>query len=88
MYLYAAYLGGDLADGRMGEDHEVVFVVGTDTADVRRRARAKWSGHGSAHIDAIQRLDRIDGFEVGLHEVGGEDQLTLDNNYEPAADDE
>ncbi len=88
LYLYAAYLGGDLADGRMGEDHEVVFVVGSNTADVRRRARAKWSGHGSAHIDAIQRLDRIDGFEVALNEVGGDDQTTLDNNYDPADDDE
>jgi hypothetical protein len=26
--LFAVYLGGDLADGRMGEDHEVVFAVG------------------------------------------------------------
>lgn len=86
MFLYAAYLGGDLADGRMGEDHEVVFVVGSNAAEVRRRARAKWSGHGKAHIDAIQRLDRIDGFEVALREVGGGDETTLDNNYEPADD--
>jgi len=35
VHLYAAFLGGELADGRMGEDHEVVFVVaGDSTADV------------------------------------------------------
>ena len=27
MYLYLAYLGGNLAAGRLGEDHEVVIVV-------------------------------------------------------------
>ena len=83
MHLYAVYLGGELAGGRMGEDHEVVFVVGADTKDVRRRARAKWSGYGSAHVDAVQRLEVIDGYEVGLHEVGGTDQTELDNQYDP-----
>ena len=64
MPLYAVYLGGDLAPGRMGEDHEVVFVVGEDLDDVRRRAKAKWKGMGRAHVDAVERLDRIDGHEI------------------------
>jgi hypothetical protein len=84
LHLYAVYLGGDLADGRLGEDHEVVFVVATDPTDVRRRARAKWTGHGSAHVDAIRRLDAIDGYAVTLEEVGGGDRTQLDNHYEPA----
>ncbi len=75
--LYAVYLGGDLAPGRMGEDHEVVFVVTDDPADVRRRARAKWKGSGTAHIDAVQRLDRIDGFDVAVSE-GTEDGDLID----------
>ena len=87
MHLYAVYLGGDLAPGRMGEDHEVVFVVGDDTNDVRRRARAKWSGAGRAHVDAVRRLDTIDGFAITLDEVGGGDRTELDTQYEPAPDD-
>jgi hypothetical protein len=81
--LYAVYLGGDPSDGRMGEDHEVVFVVGHDVKDVRRRARAKWGGVGTAHVDAVRRIDAIDGFEVSLGHVGGGDETELDPTYEP-----
>jgi hypothetical protein len=81
--LYAVYLGGDLAEGRMGEDHEVVFVVGGDASEVRRRARAKWNGAGRAHVDAIQRLDVIDGYEIGLRAVGGGDRTLLDRTFDP-----
>ncbi len=81
--LYAVYLGGDPSDGRMGEDHEVVFVVGSDVKDVRRRARAKWGGIGRAHVDAIRRIDAIDGFEVSLGHVGGGDVTELDPTYVP-----
>jgi hypothetical protein len=83
LHLYAVYLGGDLAAGRMGEDHEVVFVVGDDPKDVRQRARAKWTGLGTAHVDAVRRLDAIDGYAVVLDDVGGGDQTQLDNQYEP-----
>ena len=38
--LYAIYLGGDPAPGRIGEDHEVVFVVAEDVISARRQARA------------------------------------------------
>jgi hypothetical protein len=75
--LYAVYLGGDPPAGRMGEDHEVVFVVGTDAKDVRRRALAKWGGETRPHVDMVQRLDHVDGFDVHLtalepddHEAG------------------
>jgi Domain of Unknown Function (DUF1543) len=84
--LYAVFLGGDLVEGRMGEDHEVVFVVGDDLKDVRKRARAKWGGRGRSHVDAVRRLDVIDGFEIELNEVGGGDQTELDPTYEPADD--
>lgn len=84
MNLYAVYLGGDLADGRMGEDHEVVFAVGDDEREVKRRARAKWAGHGNAHVDAIQRLEVIDGCRIRLEAVGGADETFLDTTYEPA----
>jgi hypothetical protein len=81
--LYAVYLGGDLAPGRMGEDHEVVFVVADGVRDARRRAKLKWAGASTPHIDAVQRLDAIDGFEIGLREVGGADRTELDTEYDP-----
>ena len=73
MHLYVAYLGGELGPGRMGEDHEVVFVVAEDMPSARRAARAKWGGDGRAHIDALTRLDRIDGYAIGLERQGDGD---------------
>jgi hypothetical protein len=79
--LYAVYLGGDPPAGRMGEDHEVVFVVGTDVKDVRRRALAKWGGVGRPHVDMVQRLDRVDGYDVSLTGGDSGDALELDPEY-------
>jgi Domain of Unknown Function (DUF1543) len=70
VHLFAAFLGGELASGRMGEDHEVVFVVAEDMDSARRAARAKWGGDGRPHVDALTRLDMIDGFAVGLQPAG------------------
>jgi len=84
--LYAVYLGGDLAGDRMGEDHEVVFVAGSDLAEVRRRARAKWSGAGRAHVDAVRRIEVVDGYEIALREVGGADRTWLDRTFDPGDD--
>ena len=71
MHLYAAFLGGELAAGRMGEDHEVVFVAADDEVSARRAAKAKWGGDGRPHVDALTRIDKVDGFVVGLDEHGG-----------------
>ena len=79
--LYSVYLGGDVAPGRMGEDHEVVFVVAADIKDARRRGRAKWTGHGKAHIDSVQRLDRIDGHAIALTPAEPGDATELDGTY-------
>ncbi len=73
MHLFAAYLGGELGPGRMGEDHEVVFVVAEDMLAARKAARAKWGGDGRAHVDALTRLDRIDGYAIGLEPSGSGD---------------
>ncbi len=66
MFLFACYLGGPLADGRMGEDHEVVLVVAGDPTEARRQARAKWSGVGRPHVDAVQRVSMVDGHRVSV----------------------
>ncbi len=75
MHLYAAYLGGPLDDGRMGEGHEVVLVVAADRDEAKRRATGKWRGAPPGHLDALVRVDRVDGHEVTLAEVGGGDVL-------------
>ncbi len=70
MHLYAAYLGGELGPGRMGEDHEVVLVVADDEISARRAAKAKWGGDGRPHVDALTRVDTIDGYAIGLTPSG------------------
>src|SRR4051812_42456131 len=65
--LFAVYLGGRPAPGRMGEDHEVVFVVATGDRSARNKARAKWKGHGSKpHVDAVVEINAVDGYVVHL----------------------
>jgi hypothetical protein len=66
MHLYVAYLGGPMPDGQMGEGHEVVTVVADDQADAKTKAKAKWSGYGRSHVDALQRVESVDGFRVEL----------------------
>ena len=75
MHLYAAYLGGPLVEGRMGEDHEVVLVVAADRGEAKDRAKAKWRGATPGHLDALVRVDRVDGHQVSLSDVGGGDVL-------------
>jgi hypothetical protein len=83
--LYAVYLGGDPAPGRLGEDHEMVFVVTTDYRSARRAARAKWTGADpKPHVDMVQELDAVDGYEVTLTHTGKPGALPLDPTYEPS----
>jgi hypothetical protein len=81
MHLYAAFLGGPAPDGRMGEDHEVVFVVAEDGKAAKAAAKAKWGGSGRPHVDAVQRVDVVDGYSVALAATGGppEDRTELDS---------
>ena len=70
VHLYAAFLGGELTPGRMGEDHEVVFVVAEDTVSARKAAIKKWGGDGRAHVDALTQRDAIDGYTISLDQTG------------------
>ena len=79
MDLYAAYLGGPLADGRMGEGHEVVLVAAADRADAESRAVAKWRGTPPGHLDALERIVRVDGYAVTLSSAPGGDGATGDH---------
>jgi hypothetical protein len=82
--LYVVFLGGDPAPGRLGEDHEVVVVVATSLKEARAKARAKWRGHAKAHVDAVQLLKIVDGFEIHLEPTDHADLTELDVTYEPA----
>jgi hypothetical protein len=82
--LFAVYLGGDPAPGRLSEDHEVVFVVATDVREARRASRAKWAGHGRAHVDAVREIQIVDGHRIHLERTGETDTVEVDVTYEPA----
>jgi hypothetical protein len=81
VHLYAAFLGGDLETGRMGEDHEVVFVAAEDARSARRAALAKWGGAGRPHVDALTRLVMVDGYAVDLA-PGGEGDAMETEGYD------
>jgi hypothetical protein len=80
--LHVVFLGGDLAPGRLGEDHEVVLVVADDIAGARAAAKAKWSGVGKAHIDAVRPLDVIDGHRIRLEPTADDESTEIDPTYE------
>lgn len=85
--LYAVYLGGDPAPGRIGEDHEVVFVVAADVVAARKQARAKWAGDDpKPHVDMVQELDVVDGFSVSLSPTDRKPKAPADNTYDPTPD--
>ncbi len=69
----------------MGEDHEVVFVVADDAVDAKAKAKTKWGGVGRCHVDAVQRVEVVDGFEVALNQAtdagAGPADVTVIDNY-------
>jgi Domain of Unknown Function (DUF1543) len=85
-HLFAVYLGGDPAPGRLTEDHEVVLVVAGDVAEARRRARAKWGATSRPHVDAVRLVDVVDGFAVTLERTDRHESVDVDLTYEPEDD--
>jgi len=79
--LYVVYLGGELAPGRVGEDHEVVVVAASDIQDARKAAKAKWHGYATPHIDAVKKLSVVDGYRVELHPTNEVDSDAIDSTY-------
>ena len=81
--LYAVYLGGDPAPGRLTEDHEAVLVVAGDVPEARRRARAKWAGASRPHVDAVRVVDVVDGYAVSLQATERAERHDVDLTYDP-----
>ena len=77
MKLFGVVLGGSLAKGRLGEDHETVFVVAADEGEAKRRAKARWAGSGRPHLDAIVCLEVVDGHRIILEPTKDADQTAL-----------
>ncbi len=78
MYLYAAFLGGELARERMGEDHEVVFVVADDIRASSDRSQGQMGAVvGGAHVDALCRVEMVDGYAVRLEHSGSGDVTSM-----------
>ena len=77
MKLFGVVLGGSLAKGRLGEDHETVFVVASDEVEAKRRAKARWGGSGRAHLDAIILLEVVDGHRIILEPTKEAEQTEL-----------
>ena len=68
--LFAVLLGGSGGEGRLAEDHETVFVVAQDAKAAKAQAKAKWSGSGRPHVDALIAVDVVDGHAVSLVPTG------------------
>ena len=81
--LYAVYLGGDPAPGRLSEDHETVIVVARDVAHARQRARLKWGGTTRPHVDGVKLVDVVDGFAITLVPTDRLESVEVDLTYEP-----
>ena len=58
--------------------------TGADAAEARSKAKARWQGKGKAHIDALQRIERVDGYDVILQPGLAGDVIATDQTYEPA----
>lgn len=81
--LFVVYLGGKVAEGRMGEDHEVVIVVASDLVGARKAAKAKWRGIGDPHVDAVQMVDAIDGHQILVTPCTGGNHAPIDSTWTP-----
>ena len=67
MKLFISYLGGQLKDQRIGEDHEVVLVVAENIEDAKKKSLLKWKGGSvDVHVDYIQEVDQVDGYSLKL----------------------
>ncbi len=63
--LFAVLLGGKIRKNNLMEDHKLVFVVAENEVDAAISARKKWDIKKS-HIDGIQKLDNVDGYNIKL----------------------
>jgi hypothetical protein len=79
--LFAVYLGGQPREGRMGEDHEVVFVVAQNPSQAKKLSKSRWRGDGAAHIDSLCQLEVVDGWRIYLEKTDEPERLLLDPHY-------
>jgi hypothetical protein len=85
--LFIVFLGGKLAHGRLGEDHEVVAVVAENKEEARLQAKLKWNGlnQDGVHVDAVEELIEVDEYEIVLQRKtgNGTGKRNIDDQYTP-----
>lgn len=84
--LFAVYLGGDPAPGRLSEDHEVVLVVAESLREARKASRSKWAGTTRPHVDAVKRVRVVDGYRVRLEPTDEPESEDVDVTFDPGDD--
>ena len=57
----------------------MVLVAAADRADAQTRAVAKWQGTPPGHLDALERIIRVDGYDVTLTPADGGDGGSVDH---------
>lgn len=67
-YLFAILLGGKIKKDSLMEDHHLVFIVAKDEKEARELAKGRWQAN-DLHIDGIQKIEIIDGYEINLQVV-------------------
>ena len=75
--LYVVFLGGSLPPNRIGEDHEIVFVVAKNQMDAEIKAKQKWQGYTNygVHIDSIKKINEVDNYKLELVKIKSDEKL-------------
>lgn len=78
MYLFLVHLGYyDSLSAGVFESHTNLFVVALDWEDARAKAKAlPLVIEKRMHIDGLQKIEKVDGFEIHLKASGGENLVT------------
>ncbi len=77
--LFAVYLGGRYGDNFI-EDHEIIFVVASDTDEAKKFAKAKSKIKIDIHCDGIIEILNVDGYRIDISE-GWKESIVYDNNH-------
>ena len=70
--LYAVLLGGKIRENHLMEDHHLVFVVAKSEDEARKLSKKKWNAD-DIHVDGIQKLNVVDGYQINLVKTDKQD---------------
>ena len=76
--LYAVLLGGKIRKNHLMEDHHLVFVVAENETEARKLAKKKWDAD-TIHVDGIQKISKVDGYNIILQKTDEQDDKFMIN---------